>query len=193
MNNSNKIGLYFGSFNPIHIGHLIIARYVLNETDINQVWFIVSPQNPLKKATSLLNEFHRLHLVRLAIEDDYNLQVNNVEFSLPKPSYTIDTLTYLDEKYPEKRFSVIMGSDSFINIHKWKNREKLLSNYNLIIYERPGFKIPNNETGITLLPNTPLLNISSTEIRKMIASGKSVKYFVPDKVAEEITRGGYYK
>src|SRR5256885_17096280 len=114
-----KIGLYFGSFNPVHIGHLIIANHILNTTHLQQVWFVVSPHNPLKKSSSLLNEYHRLHLVKCAIEGENNLRASSVEFHLPKPSYTIDTVTYLGEKFPEQEFAIIMGSDSFSNIDKW--------------------------------------------------------------------------
>jgi nicotinate-nucleotide adenylyltransferase len=121
-----KIGLYFGSFNPIHIGHLIVGNHVANNTDLQQVWFVVSPQNPLKPSAALLNEYHRLHLVRLAVEEEPRLKASDVEFKLPKPSYTIDTLTYLQEKYPQHEFSIIIGSDSFQNLSKWKNFELLL-------------------------------------------------------------------
>src|SRR3989339_302073 len=120
-----KIGLYFGSFNPIHTGHLIIASHVLNETDLQQVWFVVSPQNPFKQEHSLLNEYHRLHLVQLAVEEDTRLRASDIEFKMPKPSYTIDTLVYLKEKYPQHQFTIIMGSDSFQNLPKWKNASLL--------------------------------------------------------------------
>ena len=136
-----NIGLYFGSYNPIHIGHLIIGSHVANHTDIQQVWFVVSPQNPLKPSSVLLNEYHRLHLVQLALGDDPQLKASDVEFKLPRPSYTIDTLTYLKEKYPQHRFSIIMGSDSFQNLPRWKNFDLLLKNYSFIIYRRPGFEI----------------------------------------------------
>ena len=116
-----KIGLYFGSFNPIHIGHLIIANHAVSETGLNQVWFVVSPQNPFKQSASLLNEYHRLHLIKSAIDGENNLRASNVEFNLPKPSYTVDTLVYLKEKYPEHEFSILMGSDGFENLNKWKN------------------------------------------------------------------------
>jgi len=188
-----KVGLYFGSFNPIHTGHLIIANHVLNYTDLKKVWFVVSPQNPLKVSHSLLNEYHRLHLVRLAIEDSTVFSASDVEFKLPRPSYTMDTLTYLKEKYPAHKFSIIMGSDSYTNINKWKNYEKLLANYQVIIYTRLGFQIKNPSSNTILLEGTPTINISSTFIRDLIKNGKSIKYLVPDKVAEEIAASGYYK
>ena len=134
-----KVGLYFGSFNPIHTGHLIIASHVANYTDMDQVWFVVSPQNPLKPSSVLLNEYHRLFLVQLAVEEDPRLRATDVEFKLPRPSYTIDTLTYLQEKYPRHEFSLIMGSDSFQNLKRWKNYELLVKNYPFIIYRRPQF------------------------------------------------------
>ena len=136
-----NIGLYFGSFNPIHIGHLIIANHVINFTDMNQVWLVISPQNPLKPSHTLLNEYHRLHLIQKAIEDNPKLKASDIEFRLSKPSYTIDTLIYLEEKYPKHKFSIVMGSDSFQNINNWKNAEVLKKNYSFIIYERPGFEM----------------------------------------------------
>jgi nicotinate-nucleotide adenylyltransferase len=187
-----NIGLYFGSFNPIHVGHLIIASHISDHSTLNQVWFVVSPQNPLKPSNSLLNEYHRLHLVQTAIEGDARFRVTDVEFKLPKPSYTIDTLTYLQEKYPENKFTIIMGSDSFQNIHKWKNYQLLLSNYSFIIYPRPGFEIDPSLENVSVIP-APLLEISATAIRKNIKEGKSVRYLIPDNAREEIERSGYYK
>jgi nicotinate-nucleotide adenylyltransferase len=187
-----KVGLYFGSFNPIHIGHLIIADFVANHSDLQQVWFVVSPQNPLKQSSSLLNEYHRLHLVNLAIEGNAKLKTSDIEFKLPKPSYTIDTLAYLQEKYPTHSFSIIMGSDSFKNIGRWKNHELLLK-HPIIIYERPGHEmkdLPN--TNITIL-KAPLLEISATTIRENIRQQKSIRYLVPDAVIKEIENAGYYK
>ena len=189
-----KVGLYFGSFNPIHVGHCIIANYVLANTSLDQVWFIVSPQNPLKTSAGMLNEYHRLHLVQLAVEAENGLRVNDIEFRLPKPSYTVDTLSYLQEKYPHHSFSVILGSDSFKNLPKWKNYFHIIQHYPIYVYVRPGHE------DITFYPNAdittlkaPLLEISSTLIRKNIKEGKSIRYLVPDKVLEEITRNGYYR
>jgi len=188
-----KIGLYFGSFNPVHVAHLIIANHILNETDIEKVWFVVSPQNPFKSESGLLNEYHRLHLVRLATEDDNRIKASDIEFGLPKPSYTTATLAYLAEKHPEHEFCIIMGSDSFQNLHKWKNYEVIVKNYVVYVYIRPGFEI-NNSTGVKVhVLDAPLLQLSATLIRKYIKEGKSVRYMVPEKVLEEIKKGGYYK
>jgi len=187
-----KIGLYFGSFNPIHVGHLIIASHIVNNCDLDQVWLVVSPQNPLKPA-SLLNEYHRLHLVQIATECNSKLKASNIEFSLPKPSYTIDTLTYLDEKYPQHRFSVIMGSDSYQNLYNWKNYEQILKRYPIIIYQRPGYVVHDKQLGNILIADAPLLDISASFIRKNIKDGKSIEYLVTEKVRQEIENNSYYK
>ena len=187
-----KVGLYFGSFNPIHIGHLIIGSFVANNTDVQQVWFVVSPQNPLKPSNSLLNEYHRLHLVQLAIKDDEQLKTSNIEFKLPRPSYTIDTLTYLKEKYPEYEFAIIVGSDSLQNISKWKNFEQLLKDYSIYVYQRPGFEIKSEANNIKVL-NAPLLEISSTSVRRLIKEGKTIRYLVPESVREEVEKNRYYR
>lgn len=189
-----KIGLYFGSFNPVHNGHLIIANYMLQYAGLDQVWFVVSPQNPFKQNSSLLNEYQRLHLVRVAVEGEQHIKASDIEFSLPKPSYTIDTLTYLEEKYPSQQFCIIMGSDSLENLDKWKSGELIMERYPIYVYERPGFPvdgIPKRKN--TIITKTPLLEISASLIRKMIREGKSIRYFVPDNVNEEIQKGGYYK
>ncbi len=188
-----KIGLYFGSFNPIHVGHLIIANFVSEYSDIEQVWFVVSPQNPLKKSAELLNEYDRLYLVQTAIEDNLKFRSSDIEFKLPRPSYTIDTLTYLHEKYPNYQFVVILGSDSVKNINKWKNSELLLKNFSFYVYERPGFEVKKDGYSNIFLLKAPLLEISSTQIRNAIKNRKSIKYIVPEKVLEEIERNGYYR
>ena len=187
-----SIGLYFGSFNPIHIGHLIIANHFLNFTDLKKVWFVVSPQNPFKEKDKLLNEYHRLHLLKLAIEEDNRLKALDIEFTLPRPSYTATTLIHLEEKYPEHQFSIIMGSDSFQNLHKWRNYETITKNYSVYVYLRPGFEVKNHVNARLHIIEAPLIQISATEIRKMIKEKKSIRYMVPDKVKEEIDRGGYY-
>jgi nicotinate-nucleotide adenylyltransferase len=188
-----KTGLYFGSFNPVHVAHLIIANHILNETDIEKIWFVVSPQNPFKEEVGLLNEYHRLHMVRLATEDDNRIKASDIEFKLPKPSYTTATLAFLSDKYPGNEFCIIMGSDSFQNLHKWKNYEVIIKNFPLYVYIRPGFEAKNNIGANLHVLDAPLLQISSTQVRKYIKEKKSVRYMVPDKVLEEIKMGGYYK
>jgi nicotinate-nucleotide adenylyltransferase len=189
-----RVGLYFGSFNPIHHGHLIIANYILDHTDLDQVWFVVSPQNPLKPSASLLNEYHRLFLVQLAVEGEKNLKASDIEFKLPKPSYTVDTLAYLQEKYPGNQFAIIMGSDSLQNLPKWKNYQWLLQHYPIYVYKRPEHeKAPGYpEAKHIQIMDAPLLPISSTTIRQNIREGKSIRYLVPDAVREEIEKSGYY-
>lgn len=188
-----NIGLYFGSFNPVHIGHLIIASHIANNTDLNQVWFVVSPQNPFKKSSVLLNEYHRLHMIKSAIDGENKLRANSVEFGLPKPSYTVDTLAYLKEKHPEHEFSIVMGSDGFQNLDKWKNFEVIVKNYPIYIYKRPGFDIIKDWGADITILDAPLLEISSTRIREMVREKKSIRFLVPDAVHEEIMRNGYYR
>lgn len=188
-----KIGLYFGSFNPIHTGHLIIANHILNETDLQKIWFVVSPQNPFKPASSLLNEYDRIHLIRSAIADDPRLVASDVEFALPKPSYTSHTLAYLTEKHPTNSFTIIMGSDSFQNLPKWKNFESIVKNFSIKIYLRPGFGVENTLTADVEILKAPLLQISATEVREAIQAGKSIRYLVPETVREEIEKASMYK
>jgi nicotinate-nucleotide adenylyltransferase len=188
-----KIGLYFGSFNPIHTGHLIIVSHILNESDLQKIWFIISPQNPFKNSNNLLNEFNRFHLVQIAIENDFRLKASDIEFNLPKPSYTVHTLAYLKEKFPTHDFSIIMGSDSFQNLSKWKNAETIITNYKIIIYKRPGFEVENNLNANIQIMNAPLLEISATHIRELIKAKKSIKYLVPPSVEEEIAASSYFK
>jgi nicotinate-nucleotide adenylyltransferase len=188
-----NIGLYFGSFNPIHIGHLIIGSFIANTEEVDQVWFVVSPQNPFKTSATLLNEYHRLHLVQLAIEGDPLLRASDIEFKLPRPSYTIDTLVYLSEKYPQHTFSVIIGSDSYQNLPKWKNTEIILRDYSIYVYQRPAFEQKQAKEKNVRFLTAPLLDISATFIRKAVQEGKSIRYLVPEKVREEIERNNYYK
>jgi len=188
-----NIGLYFGSFNPIHIGHLIIANHVLNETPVNRIWFIVSPQNPLKESKTLLNEFDRLHLVRLATQDDNRIKCSDIEFNLPKPSYTSNTLAFLSEKYPEHQFSIIMGSDSYQNLDKWKNYETIINNYPVYVYKREGHEIKKTFDKEAVTLNAPIVQISASQIRDHIRSAKSIRYLVPEIVREEIESRKFYK
>jgi len=189
-----KIGLYFGTFNPIHVGHLIIANHLAEYTDLEQIWMVVTPHNPLKQKSTLLDDYHRLHLVRLATEDYPKIKPSDVEFKLPQPNYTVNTLAYLHEKYPTHQFAIIMGSDSFENLSKWKNYEFILQHCPIFVYRRPGHEVINNFTqGSITIMDAPLLQISATHIRNNIRHGKSIRYLVPDKVLQEIERNGHYR
>jgi nicotinate-nucleotide adenylyltransferase len=188
-----KIGLYFGSFNPIHVGHLIIANQVLNETDIQKIWFVVSPQNPLKKSGALLDANKRFALVKKSIAGDKRFFASNIEFFLSKPSFTISTLQYLKENYLEHTFSIIMGSDSFQHFSEWKNFKEIIHSYKILIYPRLGIKVRNRVKAEIIILNAPQLDISSSKIRELIKKEKSIRYLVPDAVRKEIEKNRYYK
>jgi nicotinate-nucleotide adenylyltransferase len=188
-----NVGLFFGSFNPVHTGHLIIANWILNETDIEKIWLVVSPQNPFKSTEDLLNENDRLILVQNAISDDQRIAASDVEFELPRPSYTSRTLLVLKEKFPANTFALIMGSDSFKGLHEWKNFESIVSNHKIFIFQRSGFDVKNNINAQIEILTAPMLEISSTEIRELVRNNKSVRYMVPDKVRQEIESKQYYK
>lgn len=190
-----KIGLFFGSFNPIHVGHLIIANYMAEFTDLDQIWLVVSPQNPFKKKASLANDYDRLHLAKAATEDHPKIQVSNVEFGLPQPSYTIDTLIYLKEKHPEEEFSLIMGGDNLATLHKWKNADILLRDYPILVFKRPHYELGalKEHPSVTIFEDTPLMQISATFIRKCVKNGKSIKYLVMPEVEKEIRKSGIYR
>jgi len=189
-----KTGLYFGSFNPVHIGHMAIANYMVEFTDIDQLWFVVSPQNPLKKKSSLLADHHRLALLNIAIDDSLLFKASNIEFKMPRPSYTIDTLTYLNEKYPNREWVLIMGADNLKSLHKWKNYQQLIENYEIYVYPRPGININDYSDKINLkIIDAPLIEISSSFIRKAISEGNDVRYFMPGKVAEYVTDMHFYE
>jgi nicotinate-nucleotide adenylyltransferase len=188
-----KVGLYFGSFNPVHIGHLIIANFAVSSTDLNQVWFVVSPQNPFKNSSGLLNKYHRLHLIKSALDGENNLKACSVEFNLPTPSYTVDTLSYLKDQFPQHEFSLLVGSDGFKNLDKWKNYEVILKNHIFYVYKRCGFDIEKKHGATIHILDAPLLQISSTLIREFIRNRKSIRFYVPDIVKEEIEKWGYYR
>lgn len=189
-----KIGLYFGSFNPIHIGHLIIANHLQQYSDLDQVWFVVSPQNPFKEKSTLANDYDRLHLVNLAIEDYPHLKASNIEFSLPKPSYTIDTLTVLKEKYPDYNFSLIMGMDNLTNFHKWKNHEQILKHYSIYVYPRIGAEPGKWKDHPKFhFVDAPIMEISSTFIRSAIKEKKNIRPMLPLKVWEYIDGSSMFK
>ena len=189
-----KVGLFFGSFNPIHVGHLIIANHLATHTDLDKVWMVVSPQNPLKPKKTLARDFDRLHLVRLGIGDNPRIEASNVEFNLPKPSYTVDTLAFLTEKYPEKTFALIMGGDNIASLHLWKNYEQLLANFDIYVYQRPGTELGPLATHPRVkVLEAPLLDISATYIRDCIRKGQSVRYLVPEPVFEYLKDNMLYK
>ena len=199
-----KIGLYFGSFNPIHTGHLLIANHFLNARLIEKLWFVLSPRNPFKETKSLLDEYDRLHLLKIAVESDDRMRVTDVEFSLPRPSYTSVTLMHLSEKYPEHQFYLIIGGDSLQNFHSWKNASFIAANFPLLVYPRPGSDISQavartyEDQGKKVaaqiqVVDAPQFELSSTDIRKHISAGQSIRYMVPERVREEILQNGYYR
>ena len=189
-----KIGLFFGSFNPIHFGHMAIANYMIEYTDIEQLWFIISPQNPLKEKSSLLADYHRYELVNRAIGDDMRFRASNIEFRLTKPSYTIDTLTYLADQYPDKEFFPIIGSDQLPSLHKWKNHEILLENYFFLVYPRPGSdNHPLFKNTAFIKVDAPTMEISSSFIRQAIKDKKDIRYFMPSSVWQYIKEMHFYE
>jgi len=194
MSSTKKTGLLFGSFNPIHTGHLIIASYMLEFSDLEEVWFVVTPQNPLKDKGSLLADHHRMMMVNIAIEDDYRFRSSGIEFDLPRPSYTIHTLAYMQEKYPSREFVLITGTDIFPTFHKWKNWEQLLEFYKFYVYPRPG----SQDHELTRHPSVslfqaPLIEISASFIRQSIREKKNMSYFLPGKVYEYIREMHFYE
>lgn len=189
-----KTGLFFGSFNPIHVGHLIIGSYLIDFTDLAEVWYIVSPHNPLKDKASLLNEYERLEMVRIATEDEPRLKASDIEFTLPRPSYTIHTLLHLQEKYPNREWVLIMGADTVPTLPKWKNYEQLVNNYEIYIYPRPDYildtaSLPPN---MKLIAGVPVMEISASHIRNAIRQRKSVRYMLTEKVFQYIDKWGLY-
>ena len=189
-----KIGLFFGSFNPIHIGHLAIANYIVEYSDLDEIWLIISPQNPLKKKKTLLNEYERFKMVELALKNDFKIKPIDIEFRLPKPSYTIDTLTYLSERNPKHDFVLIVGTDNFQSFNKWKNYEQILKQYKLYVYPRPGYELGEYENHKSLsLINAPLIEISSSFIRESIKNNKDIRYFLPEEVYKYIEKMNLYR
>lgn len=188
-----KIGLFFGSFNPVHVGHMIIANFMVEHSDLKEIWMIVSPHNPHKEKKSLAKDHDRLYLVDLAIGENVNIKASDIEFGLDKPSYTVDTLAYLKEKYPQHTFSLIMGGDNLATFHKWKNYETILENHDIYVYQRPGYALGelHNHRRITIL-EAPLLAISASYIRKQIKEKRSIQYLVPDRVWEYINGSSMY-
>ena len=189
-----KVALFFGSFNPIHIGHMIIADYVVNHTDCKEVWFVVSPHNPHKEKKTLLADHHRLAMVVRATENDMRFRASDIEFHLDQPSYTVHTLVHLKEKYPDVEFSLLMGGDNLASLHKWKNYESILANHPIICYSRPQSDTadPKLNGDITIL-DAPLMQISSSHIRKQIAAGHSVKYLMPLEAWQYLDEMNFYR
>lgn len=188
-----KIGLYFGSFNPVHVGHMIIANHMAQSTDLVKVWMVVSPHNPHKKKKSLANNHDRLHLVKLALNDNSNIEASDIEFNLPQPSYTIDTLTHLKEKYQRHEFCLIMGGDNLASLHQWKNYELILEHHDIYVYRRPTHDLPElAQHPRVFVSEAPMLDISSSYIRQQIAEGKSIEYLVPDKVHQYLEDSNMY-
>ena len=191
-----KIGLYFGSFNPIHVGHLIIANHVAENSDLSQVWFVVTPHNPFKDKKSLLDDQQRLHLVRLATENYPKLKTSDIEFSLPQPNYTINTLAYLQEKFPQNIFAIIMGEDNLKSLHKWKNFETITQNHEIYVYPRIVSEVDQSSVTTNYQIhkiNAPIVEISSTNIREGIKSKKNVRPLLSEKVWEYIEHNNLYK
>ena len=195
-----KIGLYFGSFNPVHIGHMAIAGFMTEFAGLDQVWFVVSPQNPLKKKDTLLADHHRLYMAQLAIGDNDRIKASDIEFKLPVPSYTIDTLTYLREKYDKNEFCLVMGEDNLYTLHKWKNAGELVDRYPIYVYPRPDSKKPVSSILDEILSDAeihkidaPLIEISSTFIRNGIKNGKDMSYFLAPAVWKYIKEMHFYE
>lgn len=199
-----RIGLYFGTFNPIHVGHLIIANAMAERDDLDQVWLVVTPQNPFKKNDNLLEDYHRLALVKTAIDDNIQLRASDIEFGLPKPSYTVNTLAHLKERYPKHEFSLIMGEDNLRSLHRWKNYEVILEKHKLFVYPRPltfaelENKMEPAKSEIlkhknVLLTDSPVMQISSTTIRKRVKNGLSIQYLVTDPVLKYMDEMNFYK
>lgn len=199
-----RIGLYFGTYNPIHVGHLIIANHMAERDDLDQVWLVVTPQNPLKVRQNLLADYHRLALVKIAIDDNFQLRASDIEFSLPKPSYTVDTLAYLREKYPNYDFALIMGEDNLRTFHKWKNYDVILNKHKIFVYPRPlTLEELENRTTATnpeianhqniIMTDSPVMQISSTHIRQLVKAGKSIQYLVTEPVRKYIDEMNFYR
>jgi nicotinate-nucleotide adenylyltransferase len=190
-----KVGLFFGSFNPIHFGHLIIADYFLQYSELQEIWFVISPQNPFKEKASLLDKRHRLYMVNVALEDHYQMRSSTIEFDLPIPSYTVDTLAYLEEASPDTEFALIMGGDNLKGLHKWKNADRILNRHQIYCYPRPGSEWPElaKHPNIHAHEEVPQMILSASYIRKRIKEGKSIRYLIPDAVRTYIEDYNLYK
>jgi nicotinate-nucleotide adenylyltransferase len=203
-----KIGLYFGTYNPVHVGHLVIANYMADYTDLDQVWLVVSPQNPLKEKSTLLADHHRLELVRIAIDDNDKLRVSDIEFKLPKPSYTVTTLAHLREKHPNHEFALIMGEDNLRTLHKWYNHDYLLKNHKIYVYPRAltiqeeaeviaiGKETINEFYGhpnVIICEDAPVMKVSASFIRHAIKEGNDVRYLLTEPVRKYVDEMNFYR
>jgi len=190
-----KIGLFFGTYNPVHVGHMVIANYMIEYTDLDQLWMVVTPQNPFKQKESMLKDYDRLHLVKLAIGDDPNIKASDIEFGLPQPNYTSNTLAYLEEKHPDHQFVLIMGADNLLHFHKWKNSEHILESHELYVYPR----VDSDEGGdlnahaSVKMVDAPIMKISSSFIRKAIKEGKKVMHYMPKEVSDYVDEMNLYR
>ncbi len=196
MAGSKRIGLYFGTFNPIHIGHLNIANYLAEFSELEEIWMVITPHNPHKKKKTLLEDHHRLAMVRIAVEDYPKLKASNIEFDLPQPNYTVNTLAHLEEQYPDKEFCLIMGADNLSNLHKWKNYEHILANYDLYVYPRvdqDGNSIPLLDHPRVHLVAAPIMQLSSTFIRRAIKEGNNIRPMLPEGVWNYLDEMNFYK
>jgi len=196
MSNTKNIGLYFGTFNPIHIGHLAIANHMAENSTLDEIWMVVTPHNPFKKKSTLLDNHHRLEMVRLATEDYPKLKASNIEFDLPQPNYTVNTLAVLEEKYPDYHFNLIMGEDNLKSLHKWKNYKVILERYEIFVYPRISEGVLEhqfkNHPQITKVA-APIMEISSTFIRKSIADGKNIRPLLPEAVWDYCDKMNFYR
>jgi nicotinate-nucleotide adenylyltransferase len=188
-----KIGLFFGSFNPMHVGHKIIASYMAEFSDLEKVLFIVSPQNPLKQKKTLLDQNHRLQIIKAEVEDIPHLDVSDIEFSMPQPSYTIDTLVRLKEQQSEHEFALIMGADNLQNFHKWKNFDQILEDYSIYVYPRHGYQVEGSHKNIHLIEGVPQMEISASFIRNSIKQGKDISYLMTEKAWKYTDEMNFYK
>jgi len=190
-----KVGLFFGTYNPVHVGHMVIANYMLEFTDLDQLWMVVTPQNPFKQKESMLKDYDRLHLVKLAIGDNLKMKASDIEFGLDQPNYTSDTLAYLEEKFPNNHFVLIMGADNLQHFPKWKNHEHILEAHELYVYPRLD---SDGGGGLSFhdkvkMVDAPIMKISSSFIRKAIAEGKDISHYMPESVAAYIKEMNLYK
>ena len=189
-----RTALFFGSFNPIHVGHLIIANTILQYDNVDELWLVVSPQNPLKERATLLADHHRLQMVQHAVDDNYRLKVCDIEMHLPIPSYTVVTLAALQEKYPDREFCLVMGSDNLATFTKWRNYQYILDHYHLLVYPRPGTEhCPLSSHPSVTMVDVPMIDLSSSYIRQQIAMHKDVRYLLTEPVYRYLTEMHFYE